>query len=59
MSGASVKWKSWNLENFIEMANYLVQKNSIYFCSWSKRKKFRTQDINAFGKSKSLLVIIL
>ena len=39
--GASVKWKSWNLENFIEMANYLIQK-MILFLFLSKRKKLRT-----------------
>ena len=37
--GASVKWKSWNIENFIEMANYLIQKNLFLFLFLVQKKK--------------------
>jgi ADP-heptose:LPS heptosyltransferase len=51
--GASVKWKSWNLENFIEMANYILHKKFVpIFILGPKEKNLKHKLLKAFGKSK-------
>ena len=51
--GASVKWKSWNLENFIEMANYLLHKKFVpIFILGPKEKNLKHRLLKAFDKSK-------
>ena len=51
--GASVEWKSWSLENFIETANYLIQKKFVpIFVLGPKEKKLERKILNAFGKSR-------
>jgi ADP-heptose:LPS heptosyltransferase len=51
--GASVKWKSWDLENFIELANYLLHKKFVpIFILGPKEKNLERKLLNVFGKSR-------
>jgi ADP-heptose:LPS heptosyltransferase len=51
--GASVKWKSWDLEKFIELANYLLHKKFVpIFILGPKEKNLERKLLNVFGKSR-------
>ena len=51
--GASAEWKSWNLENFMEFAKYLIQKKFLpIFVLGPKEKNLERKILNAFGKSR-------